>query len=93
MATVSRSSTPRGSRTRAVQTQVEEPAPAITTNEPWPVQAVLHLRGAKREAEAEAHVEDDMSVPGNTKSRRRIRWAEGVVDNEGLGRKNSKGVL
>ncbi len=30
---------------------------------------------------------------GNTRQRRRIRWAEDVVNNEGMGRKSSKGML
>jgi len=44
---------------------------------------VLHLRGATREEEAE----------GSTRERPRIQWAEDVVDNEGLGRKKSKGMF
>ncbi len=30
---------------------------------------------------------------GGSSTRRRIQWAEDVVDNEGLGRKTSKGLL
>jgi len=63
-----------------VQTQIQNPAqagPAVTIQAPR--QAVLHLRGATREEELEAGGE-----------RRGIRWAEDVVDNEGLGRKKSK---
>lgn len=88
MATLSRSSTPRGTRTRGPQTQVQvqvEPAPSITTTEPRQPQAVLHLRGAAREEEADSDVGD-----GGERIRRRIQWVEGVVDNEGLGRKSSK---
>jgi hypothetical protein len=54
--------------------------PAVTMQAPR--QAVLHLRGATREEEAESEGE-----------RRSIRWAEDVVDNEGLGRKSSKGLF
>jgi len=43
------------------------------------VQPVLRLRGAARGA--------------GERSERRIQWAEDVVDNEGLGRKSSKGVF
>lgn len=46
-------------------------------------QPVLHLRGAVRTAG------ERLSSDGE----RRIQWAEGVVDNEGLGRKSSKGEL
>lgn len=68
------------------QTQMQNPgqsggraSPAITTQAPR--QAVLHLRGATREEEREQEVE-----------RRGITWAEDVVDNEGMGRKSSKGL-
>lgn len=93
METISRSSTPRGTRTRAAQTQVQvEPAPSITTTEQRPaqlqVQAVLHLRGATKEEEAESS-----GGEGGENTRRSIQWAEDVVDNEGLGRKSSKGSL
>lgn len=89
MATLSRSSTPRGTRTRGPQTQVQvEPAPSITTTEPRQTQAVLHLRGATREEEAGSDVGES-----GERTRRRIQWAEDVVDNEGLGRKSSKGLL
>jgi protein phosphatase 1 regulatory subunit 11 len=92
MATISRSSTPRGTRTRVAQTQVQvEPAPSIRTTEPRPAQVVLHLRGATREEEVESNVAE--AGEAGEKSRRRIQWAEDVVDNEGLGRKSSKGAL
>jgi protein phosphatase 1 regulatory subunit 11 len=45
------------------------------------------LRGATREEEAESDVGE-----GGERARRRIQWAEDVVDNEGLGRKSSKGM-
>lgn len=54
-----------------------EAAPAATTH--TPTQAVLHLRGATMQQEAEQEVE-----------RRSITWAEDVVDNEGMGKKSSK---
>jgi protein phosphatase 1 regulatory subunit 11 len=63
------------------QTQMQNPAqagPAVITQAPR--QAVLHLRGATRGEEAEEQGEG-----------RSIRWAEDVVDNEGMGRKSSKG--
>ena len=66
------------------QTQMQTPAqggagPAVTTSAPR--QAVLHLRGATREEEREEQVE-----------RRGISWAQDVVDNEGMGKKSSKGL-
>jgi len=68
----------------AGQTQMQNPAqggasPAVTTQAPR--QAVLHLRGATRQEEREEQVE-----------RRGITWAEDVVDNEGMGKKSSKGL-
>ncbi len=56
-----------------------EAAPAVTMH--VPTQAVLHLRGATMQQEAEQEVE-----------RRSITWAEDVVDNEGMGKKSSKGL-
>jgi protein phosphatase 1 regulatory subunit 11 len=64
------------------QTQLQNSAPsATTTTRP---QAVLHLRGAPRE---------DGLGDGEASERRRIQWAEDVIDNEGMGKKKSKGVL
>lgn len=57
------------------QSQVQT-APRIVSNAPR--QAVLHLRGAR-------------DTEPSSSNGRRIRWAEDVVDNEGLGRKSSKG--
>jgi len=86
MAMLSRSSTPRG--TRQAQTQVANPsAPSLTTTEPRQVQAVLRLRGVTSEEDVANDVRD-----GGESTRRRIQWAEDVVDNEGLGRKSSKGM-
>jgi hypothetical protein len=49
---------------------------------------VLHLRGATRQSE-----ELDSDEGGSeSRSSRRIQWAEDVIDNEGLGRKKSKGL-
>lgn len=62
------------------------PATGPQTRVEAPRQAVLHLRGATREQEREL-VEDGEG----SRARRRIKWAEDVVDNEGLGRKKSKG--
>ncbi|PVH89260.1 hypothetical protein DL98DRAFT_508367 [Cadophora sp. DSE1049] len=63
------------------QTQVLQPTPQTSsttrTQTQTQTQAVLHLRGAPLNSER-----------GST--RRRIQWAEDVVDNEGLGRKKSK---
>lgn len=50
-----------------------------------PQQAVLRLQGASTQEE----VEED----GKGKRRARIQWAEDVIDNEGLGRKKSKGMF
>lgn len=57
-----------------------------TALRPAQPQAVLHLRGATREEEAESSGGEN-----GENTRRRIQWAEDVVDNEGLGRKSSKG--
>ena len=45
------------------------------------------MRGATREGEVEINIGE-----GEERVRRRIQWAEDVVDNEGLGRKSSKGM-
>lgn len=45
------------------------------------------MRGATSEEEVSNDVGD-----GGESTRRRIQWAEDVVDNEGLGRKSSKGM-
>ncbi len=62
------------------QTQMQTPGqrPQVATTQ---TQAVLHLRGATREQE------------GATSTGRRIQWAEDVVDNEGMGKKKSKGLF
>jgi protein phosphatase 1 regulatory subunit 11 len=71
---------PAGGGGGQTQTRVPaEAAPAVTTL--VPTQTVLHLRGATMQQEAEQEVE-----------RRSITWAEDVVDNEGMGRKSSKGL-
>ena len=82
--------TTRAPPTRAagMQTQMQTPsAPSITTTTA-PQQAVLHLRGATREGEEL----DDEGSGANTRTRRRIQWAEDVIDNEGMGKKSSKGL-
>ncbi|CZT02852.1 related to Type 1 phosphatases regulator ypi-1 [Rhynchosporium agropyri] len=62
---------------------INQPAPqaatttAIAAQTQTDTQAILHLRGAPLNSERGS-------------SRRRIQWAEDVVDNEGLGRKKSK---
>ena len=81
MASIQRTGTPRGG-----QTQLQHRAPPSATNAP--AQAVLHLRGATRQSE---DVEGDTDS-ADGRSGRRVQWAEGVVDNEGLGRKSSKGL-
>jgi protein phosphatase 1 regulatory subunit 11 len=60
------------------QTQMQSQAPETQTT----TQAVLHLRGAERGSE---------NIQGG-ETRRRIQWAEDVVDNEGMGKKKSKGL-
>jgi len=77
MASNTAASRPSGT---AAQTQVQRPATNTQQITATPRQPVLHLRGATREEEAEASTR-----------RPRIQWAEDVVDNEGLGRKKSKG--
>ncbi len=69
----------------AGQTQILQPPPLTPQITTQTRQAVLHLRGATREQERESGGEEE-----GTSTRRRIQWAEGVVDNEGLGRKKSK---
>lgn len=91
MATLSRSSTPRGTRTRGPQTQTQvEVVPSITTTQPRQAQAVLHLRGATREEDG---CEREGSEGAQERTRRRIQWAEDVVDNEEMGKKSSKGMM
>lgn len=67
------------------QTQVQNSSTARTTTAPR--QAVLHLRGAVRDGE-EAEAEAEGS---NGRTSRHIQWSEDVVDNEGMGKKSSKG--
>lgn len=50
-----------------------------------PQQPVLRLRGASTDS--------DSAIEEGSARRRRIQWAEDVIDNEGLGRKKSKGML
>jgi protein phosphatase 1 regulatory subunit 11 len=83
MATTSRPPA-AGAPNGQTQLQNNNPPPQTTTA---PRQAVLHLRGATREEEAEA------AEASGGETRRRIQWAEDVVDNEGLGRKKSKGLF
>jgi protein phosphatase 1 regulatory subunit 11 len=65
------------------QTHLQNSAPSATTTTTRP-QAVLHLRGAPKE---------DGQGDGEGSERRRIQWAEDVIDNEGMGKKKSKGML
>lgn len=50
---------------------------------------VLRLRGAHSPVSAEQSASDTEGAT-STSRRRRIQWAEDVIDNEGLGRKKSK---
>jgi len=69
--------TPEGSATQT-----------ITSAPPQPDGLVLHLRGAHQvETQTRSRSESEEPQPS---TRRRIQWAEDVVDNEGLGRKKSK---
>ncbi|KAK0104020.1 Type 1 phosphatases regulator ypi1 [Cadophora gregata f. sp. sojae] len=69
---------PVGQQTQLLQTAPQTSSTTRTqTQTQTRTQAVLHLRGAPLDSER-----------GST--RRRIKWAEDVVDNEGLGRKKSK---
>ena len=54
-----------------------------------PQQAVLRLRGASSQQVGD---EEEESLESGKKRRQRIQWAEDVIDNEGLGRKKSKGM-
>ncbi len=73
--------TPEGSATQT-----------ITSAPPQPDALVLRLRGAHGpEPGPETLTETETEAGGpETETRRRIQWAEDVVDNEGLGRKKSK---
>ncbi|KAL2071273.1 hypothetical protein VTL71DRAFT_12508 [Oculimacula yallundae] len=80
MATTSRA--PLGLQSQTLQsarqpTTTTATATQTQTQTQTPTQAILHLRGAPLDSERGS-------------SRRRIQWAEDVVDNEGLGRKKSK---
>jgi len=52
-------------------------------------QAVLHLRGVVRVPSEGGEGEESAEGSGEGNGRK-IKWAEGTVDNEGLGRKKSK---
>ncbi|KAK5077810.1 Type 1 phosphatases regulator ypi1 [Exophiala xenobiotica] len=69
--------TPEGSATQT-----------ITSAPPQSDGLVLHLRGA-HEPETQTQSRSNSEEPQSS-TRRRIKWAEDVVDNEGLGRKKSK---
>jgi hypothetical protein len=67
-------------RTSIASRQPSAPSQTQTESSISPTpQPVLRLRGATREAESSG-------------AGRRIQWADGVIDNEGLGRKSSKGL-
>lgn len=51
---------------------------------------VLRLRGASTSGEGSADINARAAVAGRG---RRIQWAEDVVDNEGMGKKKSKGLF
>jgi protein phosphatase 1 regulatory subunit 11 len=65
---------------------MQNPVIGTQTRTQAPRQAILRLRGATREQEREVVEEGESS-----RTRRSIKWAEDVIDNEGLGRKKSKG--
>lgn len=73
----------QGSGSRGGQTQFQSSAPRTLTTTVAP-QAVLRLRGAPRE---------EIQGNGDGSERRRIQWAEDVIDNEGMGKKKSKGIV
>lgn len=58
-----------------------------TPAQPLPDSLVLRLRGAHSPSPSTA---SEDTTEQSTGQRRRIQWAEDVVDNEGLGRKKSK---
>lgn len=80
MASAASSRAPSANRPLSGRTQVQihQPNPPTQTQ----TQPVLHLRGAE-----ESTQEREQSA-----TRRRIQWAEDVVDNEGMGKKTSKGL-
>ncbi|KEF55209.1 uncharacterized protein A1O9_08863 [Exophiala aquamarina CBS 119918] len=65
---------PTGSATHTIT-----PADPSSSRSASPEPLILRLRGAH-----------EVSETGTTRLRRRITWAEDVIDNEGLGRKSSK---
>lgn len=73
----------QGSGPRGGQTQLQTSTPRASTTIAAP-QAVLRLRGAPRE---------EIQGNGEGSERRTIQWAEDVVDNEGMGKKKSKGIV
>jgi len=77
---------PRPTNGSAGNTQTREGASTQTQT-----QAVLHLRGVVRVPGEGGEKEDDAEGSGEGNGRS-IKWAEGTVDNEGLGRKKSKGI-
>ena len=68
--------------------QMQVPSRVGTPQTQVQTQPVLRLRGATREQEREVL---ESSESEGSRARRRIQWAEDVIDNEGLGRKKSKG--
>lgn len=74
--------------TGSSQVLQHRPAVGAQTTTQTSTQAVLHLRGAVRTSEQEA---SDGEGEGSA-SKRRIQWAEDVIDNEGMGKKKSKGL-
>lgn len=60
-------------------TQTITPVRSTSSRSTSPERLVLRLRGAH-----------EVSETGTPRLRRRITWAEDVIDNEGLGRKSSK---
>ncbi|RMZ77612.1 hypothetical protein DV737_g4259, partial [Chaetothyriales sp. CBS 132003] len=72
----------------ATQTMTTRPSPRASLSQEPPA-LFLHLRGANEPSTAETDAEA-AARRTSSETRRGIRWADDVVDNEGLGRKSSK---
>ncbi|KAJ5622810.1 Type 1 phosphatases regulator ypi1 [Penicillium lividum] len=70
------------SQTRQPRNQQQQTTTETSQDLPLRLSGTLRLRG-----------EDAPSVTPEPSSSRRIRWSEDVVDNEGMGKKSSKGTI
>ncbi|RMZ90344.1 hypothetical protein DV736_g2430, partial [Chaetothyriales sp. CBS 134916] len=78
-----------GSATQTITTRPSPSRRASPSQEPPPI--FLRLRGASERSTVETDAEAT-TLRRSSETRRGIRWADDVIDNEGLGRKSSKSV-